>query len=239
MPSLSDLKVKIFADGANKESMLKLYANPLIKGFTTNPSLLRAGGVANYQDFAHEIVAAIPDRTILFEVIADEFDEMKKQAKIIAGWGKNVYVKIPVTNTRGESSASLVRELTQSGMHVTVTAMTTLDQVRDMAAALQGGAPAMLAVFAGRVADTGRNPLPMMYAAREIINLYPNVELLWSSTRETINIFQADETGCDIITVAHNLLGKLSWVGKDLHDLSLDTVKMFLQDTNSAGYTLP
>jgi transaldolase len=238
LKSLSELKVKIFADGADKDGMLEMYRNPLIKGFTTNPTLLRKAGVSDYQVFALDILKFIPDRPISFEVLSDEFDGMEIQARKISAWGKNVYVKIPVTNTRGESSVNLIRKLTERGVKVNVTAMMTLDQVRDVTQALNGGPPAYISIFAGRIADTGRDPIPLMAAAVEMLRLYPNIELIWASPRELLNIFHADLIECPIITVTHDILKKLDLVGKDLHDFSLDTVKMFRDDALKAGYTL-
>jgi transaldolase len=238
MKSLSELRVKIFADGADKAGILDMYRNPLIKGFTTNPTLMRKAGVSGYQAFALDILQAIPDRPISFEVFSDDFTEMARQARKIAGWGENVYVKIPVTNTQGESSATLVHDLAREGVKLNVTALTALDQVREMSAALAGGPPAIVSVFAGRVADTGRDPVPQMAAAVECVRSYPNIELIWASTRELLNIFQADAIGCHIITVTHDIVKKLNLIGKDLHEYSLDTVKMFHDDAMKAGYTL-
>ncbi len=235
---ITQLKVKIFADGADKAGMLEMYKNPLIKGFTTNPTLLRKAGVSDYQAFALDILKAIPDRPISFEVFSDEFDEMEAQARKISSWGKNVYVKIPVTNTRRESSINLIRNLARSGVKLNVTAMMPLDQVRDVAQALAGGPPANISVFAGRIADTGRDPVPLMAAAVELLRPYPNIELIWASPRELLNIFQANVIGCQIITVTNDILKKLRLVGKDLHDYSLETVKMFREDAVKAGYNL-
>jgi transaldolase len=233
-----ELSVKVFADGADKDGMLKLYHNPLIRGFTTNPTLMRKAGIADYCAFAHEIVAAIPDRPISFEVLCDEFDEMEWQALEISSWGDAVYVKIPITNTRGQSSADLIRRLAHAGVKLNVTAIMTLDQVRDVSRFLAGGPSAFVSVFAGRIADTGRDPLPVMAAAVELLRPYPNLELLWASPRELLNIFQADAIGCHIITVTHDVLKKLPLVGKDLHEFSLETVKMFYDDAQQAGYRL-
>jgi transaldolase len=232
------LKIKIFADGADKDGMLEMYRHPLIKGFTTNPTLLRKAGVSDYRAFALDILKAIPDRPISFEVLSDEFDEMEVQAQKISDWGKNVYVKIPVTNTRGEASINLIRKLTRAGVKVNVTAMMTLAQVRDVSQALDGGPPAYVSVFAGRIADTGRDPMPLMAAAAEMLRLHPNIELIWASPREVLNIFQADLVGCPIITATNDILKKLDLVGKDLHVFSLDTVKMFRDDALKAGYAL-
>jgi transaldolase len=236
--AISDLKVKIFADGADKAGMLEMYANPAIKGFTTNPTLMRKAGITDYQRFAREILETIRDRPISFEVFSDEFPEMKRQALEIASWGENVYVKIPVTNTRSESSLPLIRELTREGVKLNVTAVMPLTQVRDVAQALLRGAPACISVFAGRVADTGRDPVPLIREAVELLAAQPSVELIWASPRELLNIFQADEIGCHIITVTNDILKKLSLVGKALSEYSLDTVKMFRDDAVKAGYTL-
>ena len=236
--SVAGLKVKLFADGADKASMTALYRNPAITGFTTNPTLMRKAGIANYEAFARDILSVIHDRPISFEVFSDEWDEMERQARQIAGWGANVYVKIPVTNTRGESSAHLVRRLTGEGVKVNVTALMTLTQVRTVCEALTPGPAACVSVFAGRVADTGRDPVPMMAAAVEMINAYPNVELIWASPRELLNVVQADAVGCHIITATPDILAKLPTLGKDLTDFSLDTVKMFYDDGVKAGFTL-
>ena len=236
--SSAGLKVKLFADGADKASMLALYGNPAITGFTTNPTLMRKAGVADYETFARDVLAVIHDRPISFEVFSDEWDDMERQARQIAAWGANVYVKIPVTNTRGESSAPLVRRLTGEGVKVNVTALMTLTQVRTVCDALTPGPAACVSVFAGRVADTGRDPVPMMAAAVEIINAYPNVELIWASPRELLNVVQADAVGCHIITATPDILAKLPTLGKDLTDFSLDTVKMFYDDGVKAGFAL-
>jgi transaldolase len=238
MKPVNQLTVKIFADGARKAEMLELYAQPCIKGFTTNPTLMRKAGIADYRAFAKEVLQAIPDRPISFEVFSDEFDEMERQAEEIATWGSNVYVKIPVTNTRGLSAAPLVRKLSGRGVRLNVTALLTLDQVIRMAGALEGGAPACVSVFAGRIADTGRDPVPIMAAAVEILRALPAVELIWASPRELLNIFQADAIGCHIITVTNDILKKLNLVGKDLREYSLDTVKMFYEDAKAASYQL-
>jgi transaldolase len=238
MTAVKDLRVKLFADGADKAGMLEMSRNPLVKGFTTNPTLMRKAGVTDYQAFAQDIVAAIPDRPLSFEVFSDEFDEMEKQAKLIRTWGENVFVKIPVTNSHGRSSAPLVKKLAQAGVKQNVTAMTTVEQVKEMAAALAGGPAAYLSVFAGRVADTGRDPLPLMAACVEALAPHPNLELIWASPRELFNVFQADQVGCHIITATNDILKKLPLVGKDLTEYSLDTVKMFKGDAESAGYRL-
>jgi len=236
--SLSDLKVKIFADGADKAGMLEMYKNPLIKGFTTNPTLMRKAGIKDYAAFAREILESIRDRPVSFEVFSDEFDEMDRQARIIQSWGANVYVKIPVTNTRGETSVPLIRQLAGEGIKLNVTAVFTLEQVRDVTLALCGGVPAFVSVFAGRIADAGLDPVPHMRACREIVRLASGAELLWASPREVLNVIQADEVGCDIITATNDILKKLTSIGKDLAEFSLDTVKMFRTDAVGAGFSL-
>jgi transaldolase len=238
MTSLAQLQVKIFADGADRTGMLDLYRNPLIKGFTTNPTLMNAAGIRDYEAFARDILAAIPDRPISLEVFSDDFAEMETQARRIASWGENVYVKIPVTNTQGESSVPLVRSLAKAGVKLNVTALMTLAQVRDVSTALSSGPPSCVSMFAGRVADTGRDPVPMMAAAVEMLKMYPQIELIWASPRELLNIFQANDIGCHIITVTHDVLKKLPLVGKHLLDYSLDTVKMFRNDAVKAGFRL-
>jgi len=238
MSVLEKLKVKIFADGADRDGMLEMYGNPLIKGFTTNPTLMRKAGVTDYKGFAQDILREIPDRPISLEVFTDEFAEMERQAVDIASWGETVYVKIPVTNTRGEVSYPLVHRLSHAGVKVNVTAMMRLEQVREVGAAVAGGAPCCVSVFAGRVADTGRDPVPLMAAAVELLRPYPHAELIWASPRELLNIFQADAIGCHIITVTHDVLKKLPLVGKDLGEYSLDTVRMFYEDAQAAGYRL-
>jgi transaldolase len=232
-------RIKIFADGASLPALLELAKSPDIAGFTTNPTLMRKAGVTDYQAFAREALGAIRDRPISFEVFADDHPEMNRQARAIATWGKNVYVKIPITNTKGESSIGLIRELTTSGVKVNVTAICTLAQVQDTAQALKGGAPSVVSVFAGRIADTGRDPVPLMKAALEMCTQAdPAIELLWASPRELLNLVQAAEVGCQIITVTHDLLAKLPLIGKDLGEFSLDTVKMFFRDAADAGYRL-
>ena len=238
MKALADLHVKLFADGADKAGMLEMYHNPLIQGFTTNPTLMRKADILDYQAFALDIVRAIPDRPISFEVFSDDFSDMAHQARTIAQWGENVYVKIPVTNTWGESSVDLVRTLARAGVKLNVTALMTLDQVQQVSVALADGPPAFVSVFAGRIADTGRDPVPLMAAAVELLRMSPNVELIWASPRELLNIFQADSIGCHIITATNDILAKLRLVGKDLHAYSLETVQMFRDDAVKAGYTL-
>jgi transaldolase len=236
-PSLDD--IKIFADGASLPSMLESAKNPRISGFTTNPTLMRKAGVSDYRAFAKEALAAITDKPISFEVFADDFAEMRRQALDIATWGTNVYVKIPITTTKRESSVELVGELSHAGVKVNVTAMCTLEQVLATTQALRGGAPSVVSVFAGRIADTGRDPVPMMREALAMCRAAGSgIELLWASPREVLNLVQAAEVGCDIITMTPDLLKKIELFGKDLADFSLETVAMFHRDAASAGYVL-
>jgi transaldolase len=235
---MNDLKVKIFADGANIQGMVELYRNPLVKGFTTNPTLMRQAGVSDYRQFAGEVLRAIPDRPISFEVFSDDFEEMESQAEDIASWGENVYVKIPITNTRGVPAYDLIAALSRRGVKVNVTAVMTLEQTRETLSCLSAGTPGYISIFAGRIADTGRDPLPLMASAVELLKPLPQIELIWASPRELLNIFHADSIGCNIITVTHDLLKKLTLVGKDLNEFSLDTVKMFYEDARRAGYSL-
>jgi transaldolase len=239
MSTLKDLKIKIFADGADKQGMLQLNANPLIKGMTTNPTLMRKAGLADFEAFARDILQSITVKPISLEVFSDEFPEMRRQALKINGWAKIVYVKIPITNTRGESSLSLVRELTREGVKINVTAMLTQEQVAGVAQALDPRVPAIVSVFAGRIADTGVDPMPHMREAKKKLAGLPQAELLWASVREVLNIFQADACGCDIVTVPHDILNKaLKLAGIGLKEMSLDTVKMFAADAKAAGFTL-
>src|SRR5688572_18883809 len=237
--TLQRLTVKIFADGADKASMLELYRNPLITGMTTNPTLMKKAGITDYEAFARDILASINDKPISFEVFSDDFPEMRRQALKIASWQSNVYVKIPITNTRAESSLPLIRELSNEGVRVNVTAILTPEQVRCVAEALSPSTPAVVSVFAGRVADTGRDPEPLMREARAMLQSKPKAELLWASVREVLNIFQAEACGCHIVTVPHDILGKaLKMAGMDLSALSLDTVKMFAADAQAAGFSV-
>jgi transaldolase len=231
------LKTKIFADGADRDGILNLYADPMIKGFTTNPTLMRKAGVADYEAFAKDVLSIVKDRPISFEVFSDEFDDMERQAYRIAKWGENVYVKIPVSNTRAQSSAPLIRRLAAAGVKLNVTALMTLQQVREVGEAL-GNAVSCVSVFAGRVADTGRDPVPLMAEAVRVLRAYPRVELIWASPRELLNIFQADAVGCHIITATHDILAKLALVGKDLDTYSLETVKMFHGDAQASNFSL-
>ena len=238
VPRVADLRVKIFADGADKAGMVEMAALPFVSGFTTNPTLMRKAGISDYRAFARDVLAALPDRPISFEVFSDEFAEMERQAREIASWGKNVYVKVPVTNTRAEPASALIRRLSADGIKLNVTAIMTLAQVRDVAAALGDGAPSCVSVFAGRIADTGRDPLPLMAAAVELLRPWPRQELIWASPRELLNVFQADAIGCHIITVTNDILRKLAGAGKALDAFSLETVRMFRDDAVKAGYTL-
>jgi len=235
---LSELNIKLFADGADKTQILRFYANPLIRGFTTNPTLMRSAGVKNYEAFAREILDVIRDRPISFEVFADNFGEMERQARKIAAWGENVYVKIPISNTKRQSSMELAGQLAHSGVKVNITAVLTLDQVRAAANALTGGSPGIISIFAGRIADTGRDPVPTVAAAVDLVSAYSNIELIWASPRELLNIFQANDAGCHIITVPETILSKLETVGKDLDEFSLETVAMFHNDAARSGYQL-
>ena len=238
MTRTDSLNVQIFADGADLEGIRKLAQNPLIEGFTTNPTLMCKAGISDYAAFAKDMLGVISGAPVSFEVFADEFDEMEAQALEIASWGDNVYVKIPITNTKGDSSVPLVERLSAQKAQVNVTAMMTLDQVRHVAEALCAETPAVVSVFAGRVADTGLDPVPLMREAVGVLESRPKAELLWASPRELLNIFHADEVGCHIITVTHDLLGKLKGVGKDLDQFSLETVQMFYDDASAAGYTI-
>jgi transaldolase len=236
--SIADFKVKLFADGADKAAMLELYRNPWIQGFTTNPTLMRRAGIRDYEAFARDILSSIRDRPISFEVFADEPDEMYQQAMQIAEWGENVYVKIPITNTKGESALGIARELSREGVKLNITALLTIDQVRDTANALDGGAPSCVSVFAGRIADTGRDPVPMMKAAAELVHRHPGMELIWASPRELFNVIQADSIDCDIITATPDVLNKLSLLGKDLVEYSRETVRTHYDDARKSGFTL-
>ncbi len=239
MKNLASLRVKIFADGADKQGMLQLNANPLIKGMTTNPTLMRKAGLKDFEAFAKDVLQSINDKPISFEVFSDDFADMKRQGLKINSWGKNVYVKIPITNTLGESSLPLVKELASQGVKLNVTAILTEKQVEGVAKALDLKVPAVVSVFAGRVADTGVDPVPLMKSCKSILKGMPQAELLWASVREVLNIFQADECGCEIVTVTHDVLAKaIKTVGIGLEDMSLDTVKMFAADAKGAGFTL-
>jgi transaldolase len=235
---ISSLRVKIFADGADRATILQLAQDPNIQGFTTNPTLMRKAGVGDYEAFAKDIAAAIPDRPLSFEVLSDDFEEMEQQALRIASWGRNIYVKIPITNTRGESSARLIARLARQGVQMNVTAVMTLAQVDSVIPILRYGPPCCISIFAGRIADAGCDPLPILAGALIRIRAYPQIELIWASPREVFNIVQADNIGCHIITVTSDLLKKLPLLGRDLTEYSLDTVKMFFEDARAAGYII-
>jgi transaldolase len=238
MNDLSSLKVKLFADGADLAGMKEMAANPMIKGFTTNPTLMRKAGVADYKAFALDVLKAIPDRPVSFEVFADDFAQMERQALEIASWGANVNVKIPVTNTKGEFCGPLVERLSREGVKLNVTALLTLDQVRRVTERLHADTPAIISVFAGRIADTGRDPVPIMAESVKVMRARPKAELIWASPRELLNIFQADAIGCHIITATNDILKKLALVGKDLDRYSLETVEMFHKDAVAAGFDI-
>jgi len=235
---IQELTVKIFGDGAGHDDILEMADKPFIKGFTTNPTLMRQAGISDYSVFAREILEKIQEKPISFEVFSDEFLEMERQARIIHGWGANVYVKIPVTNTRGESAAPLIRKLSSEGMQLNVTAILTVEQVQTVAEALNPEVAAIVSVFAGRIADTGRDPMPIMREAKATLQNLPHTELLWASCRETFNIYQADEVGADIITVPYSILHKLDAIGTDLTEYSLESVKTFYEAGRASGFTL-
>jgi transaldolase len=235
---MQNFKVKIFADGADKAGILEMYNKPYISGFTTNPTLMYKAGIRDYKTFAKEILKVIPDRPISFEVFSDDFDEMESQALEIASWGENVYVKIPVMNTRREVSYKLLERLAAAEVKLNVTALLTLEQVRDVTKAIAKGPASCISIFAGRIADTGVDPLPIMVEALEIMRPYSQLELIWASPRELLNLFQADAIGCHIITVTNDILKKLPLVGKDLYQYSLETVQMFYEDGQKAGFSL-
>jgi transaldolase len=232
------LKVKIFADGADKAGMLEMYSKPFVKGLTTNPTLMKKAGITDYRAFCKDILTSIKDKPLSFEVFSDDFSEMERQALEIASWGENVYVKIPVTNTKQETCYALIKKLANQKVKLNVTALMTLDQVSNVVASLDPNVPSYVSVFAGRVADTGYDPVPMMAKAVGILNAAPASELIWASPRELLNIFQADDIGCHVITVTNEILKKLSLVGYDLDQYSLDTVKMFYKDAVDAGFKL-
>jgi len=238
MKKVEELKVKIFADGAEKKGMLDMYKKTFVKGLTTNPTLMKKAGITDYQAFCKDILTSINDKPLSFEVFSDDFTEMERQALEIASWGDNVYVKIPITNTKKETSFKLIEKLANQKVKLNVTALMTLEQVRNVAAALDPNIPSYVSVFAGRIADTGYDPVPLMSNAIEILKDLPAAELIWASPRELLNIFQADEIGCHIITVTNDILNKLPLVGYDLNDYSLDTVKMFYADAVAAGFKI-
>ena len=232
------MKTKIFADGADREGILALYRQPYVKGFTTNPTLMRKAGITDYEGFARSILKEVPDRPFSFEVFADEMAEMERQALIISQWGPNVYVKIPITNTRGESTKEVIRKLSSKGLKLNITAMMTVKQVRDILSCFKGSPSSYVSIFAGRIADTGCDPLAIMKEAVDVLRPHPNLELIWASPRELLNIFHAEQIGCHIITVTHDILKKLELVGKNLDEYSLDTVKMFFEDGKKSGFKL-
>jgi transaldolase len=238
-PSVEQLKIKIFADGADLKSIRDAAANPLVKGFTTNPTLMRQAGVTDYRTFARDVLGAVPDRPVSFEVFADDFAGMEQQAREIASWGEHVYVKIPVSNTKGESAGPLIATLSRAGVKLNITAIFTLDQVARVSEALAQNTPALVSVFAGRIADTGRDPVPLMIEALRILQPRAKAELLWASPREVLNIFQGDEIGCHIITVTAEHLKKLSLAGKDLDACSREAVAIFHKDAMAAGFDIP
>ncbi len=237
MPSVKDLKIKIFADGANVTEMKKVYSEGIVRGFTTNPTLMKKDGVKDYVSFAKDVLSEIKTMPISFEVFTDDFESMERQAREIGSWGDNVFIKIPVTNTKGEPSYELIKKLSDDGMKLNVTAILTLEQIENVAKSINAETPAIVSLFAGRIADTGRDPIPYIKESLKILKSNANAELLWASSRELLNIFQAEECGCHIITVTNDLLKKLQMVNKDLKELSLDTVKMFYNDASSAGYS--
>lgn len=238
MKKVEELKVKIFADGADKAGMLEMYEKPFVKGLTTNPTLMKKAGITDYRAFCKDILTSINDKPLSFEVFSDNFAEMERQALEIASWGNNVYVKIPITNTKQETCYALVEKLAKQKVKLNVTALMTLNQVRNVVTSLDPNIPSYVSVFAGRIADTGYDPVPLMTTALEILKVAPAAELIWASPRELLNIFQADEIGCHVITVTNDILKKLSLVGYDLNEYSLDTVKMFYADAVAAGFKL-
>lgn len=235
---MDKLKIKLFADGADLGGIREVALNPIIRGFTTNPTLMRKAGVTDYKEFAAEALNLVNGKPISFEVFADDFENMEKQAREIASWGKNVYVKIPVTNTKREFAGPVIERLSKDGIRLNITAVMTLEQVKNINDHLDSKTPSIISVFAGRIADTGRDPVPIMSEAVKIIKNKPNVELLWASPREFLNVFQAESIGCHIITATNDLLKKLALIGKDLDEYSLETVEMFYKDAQAAGYSI-
>jgi len=235
---IARLKTKIFADGADREGILALYRQPYVKGFTTNPTLMRKAGITDYEAFARSILKEVPDRPFSFEVFADEMAEMERQALLISQWGPNVYVKIPITNTRGESTKEVIRRLSSKGLKLNITAMMRVQQVKDILPCFKGSPSSYISIFAGRIADTGCDPLGIMKEIVSLLRPHANLELIWASPRELLNIFHAEEIGCHIITVTHDILKKLELVGKNLDEYSLDTVRMFYEDGHKSGFKL-
>jgi len=238
MTDIKNLKTKIFVDGADLVAMKEAYNQPYVKGFTTNPTLMKKAGISDYETFAKAAVSVIPDRPISFEVFSDDFKDMEKEARAIASWGENVYVKIPITNTKRESSVPLIRMLSEEGLQLNITAILTLDQVRAVSDVLNHRVNSIVSVFAGRIADTGRDPIPLMSEAAKILKTNSKCELLWASSRELLNLFQAESCGCHIITLTNDIVKKTPLLGKDLGELSLDTVRMFYNDARAAGYSI-
>ncbi len=238
MAGLKQFKIKLYADGADLSGMIEEYKKGIVSGFTTNPTLMKKAGVKSYEEFARAAVAAIPDLPISFEVFSDDFPGMEREARKIASWGRNVYIKIPVTNTKGISTAPLIKKLSHDGLNLNVTAILTADQVKTVSQALSPDTPSIVSVFAGRIADTGVDPIPIMKESAKILKVCPKAELLWASTRELLNLMQAESCGCQIITITNDILKKVTLVGKDLSELSLETVQMFNNDAQSAGYKI-
>ncbi len=235
---IPQFKIKLYADGADIEGMIEEYKKGIASGFTTNPTLMKKAGIKSYEEFAKSALKAIPDLPISFEVFSDDFSGMEREARKIGGWGDNVYIKIPVTNTKGESTAPLVKMLSDDGLKLNVTAILTVDQVKTVAKALSHSTPSIVSVFAGRIADTGIDPIPIMKESAKILKSNPKAELLWASTRELLNLIQAESCGCHIITITNDVLKKVPLVGKDLRELSLETVQMFYNDAKGAGYKI-
>ncbi len=238
MKESKQFKIKLYADGADLKGMIEVYNEGIVSGFTTNPTLMKKAGVKNYEEFAKSALKAIPDLPISFEVFLDDLDGMEREARKIAGWGENAYIKIPVTNSKGESTASLVKKLSRDGLKLNVTAILTIEQVKQVSRALSPSTPSIISIFAGRIADTGRDPMPIMKEAFSILKSNPKAELLWASTRELLNLVQAESCGCHIITITNDILKKVPMLGKDLKELSLDTVKMFYNDAQAADYRI-
>jgi transaldolase len=238
MLTIENLRIKLFADGADIAGMLAMNSKPYIQGLTTNPTLMRRAGIRNYKEFAHEVLTQITQKPVSFEVFSDDLEEMKRQGLEIAGWGNNVYVKIPITNTSGTSTVPVISHLVDQGVKVNVTAIMTIEQVKTVAQVLSQSTPSYVSVFAGRIADTGRNPEPIMIQALSILSQLPKAELIWASPRELLNVFQADEIGCHVITATNDILMKLDLIGKDLESYSLETVKMFFEDAKNSSFEL-
>lgn len=236
MKSFKDLKIKIFADGANVGEMKRVYSEGLVKGFTTNPTLMKKDGVTDYVSFAKDLLSVIKDMPVSFEVFSDDFETMEKQARLIGSWGDNVYIKIPVTNTKAEKSNKIIHKLSSDGLKLNITAILTVKQTEEVMEAVSSDTKSIISVFAGRIADTGIDPVPIMMKCKETVSKNKNAELLWASSRELLNIMQAENCGCDIVTVTNDIIKKLPMIGKDLDELSLDTVKMFYNDAAAAGY---